>query len=420
MKITILSVGTRGDVQPYIALGLGCRAVGHEVHIAAASNFEEFVRSCGLGYTRLEANFRELMETSLVQELMTSRNPLKSYRETRKLIHYILERFAADSWKACQNSDAIVFSSIAVTGYSVAEKLGLPSCWAPLQPMSRTRAFPSVVSPIRSSQNGTLNWFTHILEEQATWQPSRNFINQWRRDFLGLKPYPFSGPYDLLEKKHFPIIYGYSPTILPKPSDWGDWIHVSGYWFLDHPAEWQPPAGLVNFIQAGKPPIYVGFGSMNSHEAKELTQLVIEAVTLAKERAVFATGWGSLADVTLPDTIYKVDSIPHDWLFPQMAAAVHHGGAGTTAATLRAGIPSLIIPHIMDQPFWGQRVFDLGVGPRPLPRKKVTAERLAKAIAMTRNDKDMKRRARTLAKQICAENGVARAVELMSSYLSIQ
>jgi len=417
MKITILSVGTRGDVQPYIALGLGLRAVGHDVQIATPSNFEEFVRSSGLGYTRLEANFRELMETSLMQEMMTSHNPLKSYRETRKLIHYILECFAADSWKACQNSDAIIFSTIAVTGYSVAEKLGLPSCWAPLQPMSRTRAFPSVVSPIQSSQNGTLNWFTHILEEQATWQPARNFINQWRSDFLGLKPFPFSGPYDLLEKKHFPIIYGYSPTILPKPSDWGDWIHVSGYWFLYHPAEWQPPAELVNFIQAGKPPIYVGFGSMNSREARELTQIVIDAVTLAKERAVFATGWGSLADVTLPDTIYKVDTIPHDWLFPQLSAAVHHGGAGTIAAAIRAGIPSIIVPHITDQMFWGKQAFDLGVGTQPIQRKKITAKNLADSIRAVINDKEMRQRAIVLGKHINAEDGVSKAVELISRHL---
>ena len=222
MKITILSVGTRGDVQPYIALGLGLQAVGHDVQIAAASNFEQFVRDYGLSYTRLEGSFRELMEADAMQQFVTSRNPIRVYREMTKMLRHILECFAADSWKACQNSDAIIFSSIAVTGYSVAEKLGIPSCWAPLQPMSRTRAFPSTLSTNRNNRNETLNWLTHIIEEQTTWQPSRDFINHWRKDFLGLKPYPFSGPFDLLEKKHFPIIYGYSPTVLPKPSDWGD------------------------------------------------------------------------------------------------------------------------------------------------------------------------------------------------------
>jgi UDP:flavonoid glycosyltransferase YjiC (YdhE family) len=420
MKITILSVGTRGDVQPYIALGLGLRAAGNDVRIAAASNFEQFVREYGLEYAQLEGNFRELMETDTMQQLMARHNPIHAYHEITMMLRHILESFAADSWKVCQDTDAVIFSTVAVTGYHVAEKLNIPSCWAPLQPINRTRSFPSVIFPMSNNRNGMINWFTHIAEEQLAWQPSRRFINAWRRDTLGLEPLPLIGPNSFLEKRHYPVIYGYSPTVLPKPSDWGDWIHVSGYWFLDHPKDWQPPTGLVNFIKAGKPPIYIGFGSMNNREAKKMTQIIVDAVTLGKERAVLATGWGSLADVNLPDTIYKVDAIPHDWLFPQMAAAVHHGGAGTTAAALRAGIPSVIIPHIMDQTFWGQRVFDLGVGPQPLPRKKVTVERLAKAIAMTRNDKDMKRQASTLAKQICAENGVARAVELMSSYLSIQ
>ncbi len=419
MRITILAVGTRGDVQPYIALGLGLRAAGHDVRVAAASNFESFVRTYGLDYARLEGNFRELMGADAMQQFMARRNPVHVYREMTKLLRHILECFATDSWNACQDADAVIFSTIAVTGYHVAEKLDIPSCWAPLQPMSRTRAFPSVIVPIGNDRNGTLNWLTHIFEEQIAWQPSRDFINRWRKDFLGLKPCPFSGPYALLEKKHYPIIYGYSPTVLPKPSDWGDWIHVSGYWFLDHHEPWQPPAALVNFIDAGTPPVYVGFGSMNNREAGKLTKVVVDAVTTAKQRAVLATGWGSLHDVDLPDTIFKVDAIPHDWLFPQMAVAIHHGGAGTTAAALRAGIPSITIPQIMDQPFWGQRVFNLGAGARPIPRKHVTAERLARTITMTVKDKDMQQRAATLGKHIRTENGITRAVELIAHYLSI-
>lgn len=420
MKITILAVGTRGDVQPYIALGLGLRAAGHAIRIAAASNFEQFIRSYGLEYVRLEGNFRELMEADTMQQFMARRNPVHVYREMTQMLRHILECFAADSWQACQNADAVIFSTIAVTGYHVAEKLGIPSCWAPLQPISRTRAFPSVIFPISDHRSGTLNWLTHLMEEQLTWQPSRNFVNQWRKDFLGLKPYPFSGPNALLEKKHYPIVYGYSPTVLPKPADWGDWIHVVGYWFLERPANWQPPTDLVDFINAGKPPVYIGFGSMNNREAIDMTRVVVEAVTLAKARAVLATGWGSLVAANLPDTIYQVDAIPHDWLFPQMAAAVHHGGAGTTAAALRAGIPSVTIPHFMDQPFWGRRVFDLGVGPQPLQRKRLTAERLAQTITMTINDQAMKQRATALADQINAEDGIAKAVELMTRYLSDQ
>jgi sterol 3beta-glucosyltransferase len=419
MKITILAVGTRGDVQPYIALGLGLRAAGNEVRMAGPSNYASFIRGYGLEYARLEGNFREMMETDTIQMMMAKGNPLHAYREMTEMIRRVLECFAADAWKACQGADAVIFSSLGVTGYHIAEKLGIPSCWALLQPMSRTHAFPSVIMPVGRFRSGTLNWFTHIIEDQMSWQPARSFINRWRRDFLGLEPMPFFGPKALLEKRHYPMIYGYSPTVLPKPPDWGDWIHVSGYWFLDRPTDWQPPAGLVDFIKSDKPPIYIGFGSMNNREAGTMTQIVVDAVQLARQRAVLATGWGSLTDIDLPDTIYKVDAIPHDWLFPQIAAAVHHGGAGTTAAALRAGIPNIIIPYVMDQLFWGQRVFELGAGPQPIPRKQMTAELLANIMTRIVNNKDMKQGAAALAEKINAEDGVAKAVELMTQYLFI-
>ncbi len=416
MRITILAVGTRGDVQPYIALGLGLKEAGHDVHVASPSNFEQFILSYGLRYERLEGNFRELMESDTMQALASSRNPIQAYREMTKALRHVLECFTADSWKACQRSDGIIFSSIAVTGYSVAEKLGVPSCWAPLQPMSRTRAFPSTIFAGKNHNNEMLNWISHIIEDQLTWQPSRKFINEWRQNVLGLRPYPFLGPFDLLDKKRFPIIYGYSPSVLPKPREWRDWIHVTGYWFLNHSSEWQASEALRGFLEAGPSPIYVGFGSMNNRDAAAMTRLVVEAITQANVRAILTTGWNSLAEVDLPDSIYKIDSIPHDWLFPRTSAIVHHGGAGTTAAGLRAGIPGLIIPHMMDQPFWGQRVFDMGVGPKPIPRKHLTARNVAYAISTMVNNEAMQKQAALLGNQIRAEDGIANAVELIEHY----
>lgn len=418
MKITILAVGTRGDVQPYIALGLGLQNAGHEIRLAGSSNFETFIGEYGLEYARLEGNFREMMEMDAVQMIMEKGNPLLAYREMNAMIQHILECFAADSWQVCQGTDAVIFSTLGVTGYHVAEKLGVPSCWALLQPMSRTRVFPNMVIPVGKYKSGTLNWFSHLIGEQTVWQPARRFINQWRKESLGLKPMPFWGPNGLLIKQHFPMIYGYSPLVLPKPADWGDWLHVTGYWFLDHPDGWQPPAELVGFIGAGKPPVYIGFGSMNNRDAGEMMQIVVEAIQISEQRAIIAAGWGDMVNIDLPDSIYMVDEVPHDWLFPQMSAAVHHGGAGTVAAALRAGIPSIIIPYCMDQPFWGQRVFELGVGHQPIQRAQLNAQLLAAAIAKTVNNREMKESAATLAEKINAEDGVNRAVELITHYLS--
>ena len=333
-----------------------------------------------------------------------------------KALRDAFQRFAYDSWAAGQGSDAIIFSPIAVSGYGVAEKMRVPSFWAPLQPMSRTREFPSYFLATRNL-GGQLNWLTHLVEEQLIWQPFRRFVNQWRRETLGLKPFPFTGPFDHIEKTRLPTLYGYSPAVLLKPSDWGDWLHVTGYWFLDQAADWQPPTALIDYIQSGPPPIYIGFGSMSNRQPKQVTELVVKSLAIAKQRGILATGWGGLGDMNLPDTIFKIDAIPHDWLFPRMAAVVHHGGAGTTSAGLRAGVPSIVVAFTGAQPVWAPRGYEFGVGPQPLPRPQLTAALLAHAVPQAVSDKDLRTRAAALGECIRAEDGVARAVEAFEKHV---
>ncbi|MCP4593378.1 MAG: glycosyltransferase family 1 protein, partial [bacterium] len=155
----------------------------------------------------------------------------------------------------------------------------------------------------------------------------------------------------------------------PKPSDWGEQAHVTGYWFLDHVSDWQPPADLVRFLESGPPPVYVGFGSMMSRRAEQTTRITLDALKQSGQRGLIATGWGALSQSDLPDEVFLIESVPHDWLFPRTAAVVHHGGAGTTGAGLRAGVPGIVVPFGGDQPFWARRVEALGVGPAPIPRK---------------------------------------------------
>jgi sterol 3beta-glucosyltransferase len=205
--------------------------------------------------------------------------------------------------------------------------------------------------------------------------------------------------------------------VLPKPPEWGDWIHITGYWFLDHPPEWRPSAGLVDFLRSGPPPVYVGFGSMNNRNPEEVTGLALKALARARQRGLLLTGWGGLSQSDLPDDVFKIETIPHDWLFPQMAAVVHHGGIGTLAAGLRAGVPSIVVPYFSDQPFWGQRVAALGVGPPPIPRQSLTAGHLAAAIQLAVGDPGIRARAAALGEKIRAENGVARAVEAFHRHL---
>jgi UDP:flavonoid glycosyltransferase YjiC (YdhE family) len=230
---------------------------------------------------------------------------------------------------------------------------------------------------------------------------------------LGLPPAPFWGPFNADCLQHNPILYGYSPSVIPKPSDWDEDTHVTGYWFLDPADDWTPPAALMEFLQAGPPPIYVGFGSMSSRKPEQTADLILEALAQAKQRGIILPGWGGLRKANLPDTVFMVDSIPFAWLFLRVAAVVHHGGAGTTAAGLRAGVPSIVIPFFGDQFFWGQRVAELGVGPEPIPRKKLTVERLAQAIQEALTDQTMRQRAANLGSKIEAEDGIARAVAVV-------
>jgi UDP:flavonoid glycosyltransferase YjiC (YdhE family) len=215
-----------------------------------------------------------------------------------------------------------------------------------------------------------------------------------------------------------PYLYGYSPSVVPRPDDYPAWHHVSGYWFLDRDPSWSPPDTLVRFLEAGPKPISIGFGSMLGQDTEKLIDLAVRALQDSGQRAVLLGGWAVAGDLALPDSIFHIDAVPHDWLFPRMAAVVHHGGSGTTAAGLRAGVPSIVVPFFGDQPYWGRRVHALGVGPRPIQRKSLTVSKLAEAITMAVEDEGLRQNAAELGERIQAEDGVQSAVDFVSSTLS--
>lgn len=419
MHITILALGTRGDVQPYIALGLGLKATGHQVIIASLDIFEDFVASKGLDFVSLGSISEKFKEDSQKKNNNNSTrfHGLWGRINWWSLFGSSIENLINTTYEVCQETEVIIYSRLCLPGYHIAEKLSIPCYAAYTNPLTPTRIFPNPLFTSNFNLDGTLNWLTHIVEEQFCWQFIKQKINQWRMETLNLSPIPITGVYRHQRQAKIPTLHCYSPSILPKPSDWQDWAYITGYWFLDRPANWQPPQELVDFIKGGSPPIYIGFGSMNDTNPEALTKLVLDALTESGQRGILLTGWGALTNADLPDNVLKIDSVPHDWLFPQMAAVVHHGGAGTTSAGLRAGVPSIIIPFFADQPFWGQRVADLGVGTQPIPRQELTADKLADAIKTVVSDETMKERARILAEKIAAENGVQKAVEIINSYL---
>lgn len=415
MQITIIAGGSRGDIQPYVALGTGLKEAGHRVRVLAPQDYQDLVTAYDLEFFDMGGGVK-MMAQSQIQDIVEQGNILKILAVTGKGAQQLAVQSAITGLVACQGSDLILagFAGLSI-GLALAEKLGIPFLPAHLMPFTPTREFPSVLTPqLPQSRFTTLaNGMSHRFAQQMMWQMLRSADNRARAQVLKMTPAPFWGPFASLQRESQPIIYGYSPQVIPAPADWPDSIHVTGYWFLDPPAGWEPPSDLVDFLEAGPPPVYVGFGSMLSRKPEETTDLVLQALARTSQRAVLSSGWGGLKKGKLPETVLLVGSIPHSWLFPRMAAVVHHGGAGTTGAGLRAGMPSIIIPFFGDQPFWGQRVYALGVGPKPIPRRRLTVENLADAIQRAVSDMAIRANASHLGERIRAEDGIARAVSII-------
>ena len=415
MRIAIIASGSRGDVQPYVALGKGLQEAGHEIRLVTHEDFQTLVQSHGLAFWPVKGSVQEIAQSPEMRERIEKGKFLALLALMAKAAERGAVHLAEGGLAACQDID-LVLAGIGglYIGLALAQKFGIPLLQAHYAPFTPTRAFPSVLFPTLPPWfGGSLYRLSHHLFRQIMWQSFRSADKMARQRVLGLPPAPFWGPYHAAPIRDMPILYGYSPSVLPPPPDWGDSTHVTGYWFLDETEAWTPPPALVEFLQAGPPPVYVGFGSMSQRKPEEIANLVLRALARADQRAILLSGWSGLQEIAAPDTVYVIDSVPHAWLFPRVAAVVHHGGAGTTAAGLRAGVPSVVIPFFGDQPFWGQRVAQLGVGPVPIPRKKLTVERLARAIHQAVTDPEMRQRAVRLGASIRAEDGIARAVTVV-------
>lgn len=420
MRITILTVGSRGDVEPYVALGVGLQTAGHTVRLATHSHFDAFVRNRGLGFMPVEGDPLAILENETGQRWLESgRNPYAFVRRMLDAIRPIAWQILNDYWKACQDADLILYSVLAaVAANSISEKLRLPAYPAYLQHVHPTRSYPSPMAMPLLRLGGIYNRLTYPLGEQFIWHLVRPLINQWREQNLALPRFSWKSPLQKILKRRALCLYGFSPAVLPKPPDWGDDVHITGYWFIRKPEDWQPPARLIDFLDSGPPPVSIGFGSMTGRKPEELTEIALGALAKSRHRGVLLTGWGGLSEADLPDDVFKIESAPHDWLFPRMSAVVHHGGTGTTAAGLRAGIPSIVVPFFGDQPFWGWRVTELGVGPKPIPRKRLSIGRLAAAITEATSSTEMQHRAAALGEKIQVEDGVAQAVATIDRHLA--
>ena len=430
MRITIITAGSRGDVQPYVALGLGLKEAGYEVTLAAPATFEGLVRERGLGFYPISLDPLVAVRRQLEKG---DANLFEFAWRTRGILAPVMREDLRAYMEACREAEAIIYTPVGFLGYRIAAELGVPNVGATYGPLlNPTRAYPCSFVPVpsgrlevlakgdnmsgslgerlRKSVRGAYNRLSYPPSQQLLWQFLRGPVNDALRGG-GLSPFPFRGPFEELSRARGPVLNGWSRHVLPHPPDWDSRLEVTGYWFLDRPEDWRPPPGLADFIEAGSPPVSIGFGSMTGGGAEELTDTVVRALRLVGRRGVLVSGFGGFSNADLPDELFKVEEVHHDWLFPRVAAAVHHGGAGTTAASLRAGTPTVVVPFFADQSFWGARVAGLGVGPPPIPRARLSAERLTEAIRQATTDAEMIERARSLGEKIRAEDGVKRAVD---------
>ncbi|EAU92646.2 UDP-glucose:sterol glycosyltransferase [Coprinopsis cinerea okayama7 len=407
LHFTFLTIGSRGDVQPYIALAKGLIADGHKVRIATHGEFQEWIESYGIEYGCVGGDPAELMRICVENGMFT----VSFLKETLQKFRGWLDDLLQTSWEACQGTDILIESPSAMGGYHIAEALGIPYFRAFTMTWSRTRAYPHAFAVPERKMGGSYNYMSYVMFDQVFWRATAGQINRWRRHTLGLG----ATSLDRMEPHKIPFLYNFSPTVVPPPLDWPEWIRITGYWFLDDAdvgsKKWTPPDSLVEFIdnahQSGKKVVYIGFGSIVVSDPRSMTKCVIDAVVQSGVHAILSKGWSDrlhvkLADASepeepLPPQIYPITSAPHDWLFARIDAACHHGGAGTTGASLRAGVPTIIHPFFGDQFFWADRVEALGVGTGV---RKLTVSALKDALVSATTDQKQIDRAKLVGEQI--------------------
>jgi len=367
MRISIFATGSRGDIVPYVALGSGLCGRGHQVRLVSFADAARWVEGTPIEFFPIAADFGRFMNSELGKTMVATQNDLVGHvRAIAKFSEALAQ--STGYWesyeKACEKTDLIIYSVNAPQGFHLAEKFNIPAMGATYLPvLTPTGDFASPMWPVDVHLGRHFNLLTHKIVEQFMWRPFRRMMNQWRTSVLNLPPMSWHGPFQAMRRS--PILYGASPLIIPKPKDWGESVHVTGFWHPHKPFGWLPPPALEQFLNSGPKPVYIGFGSMVDRSPRELATLAIEALSQTGQRGILAMDEKALNGLKVPNTIFLIPDAPHDWLFPRVSVVVHHAGAGTTASALKAGIPSIPVPFFSDQPFWARRLQWAKVSPPP-------------------------------------------------------
>jgi UDP:flavonoid glycosyltransferase YjiC (YdhE family) len=429
-RIAITTIGTLGDVQPFVALALTLRRRGYDVVVATSDDFEPFITGYGIEFASLGGDVQAFLRQSQFDSAMTKNVVLHApglLRDGQK----ILKEASRRAWLMAQNADAIVFQNNTSFSLDIAEARGIPAIITAFQPLSPTNEFPYFeygLDPIdpqlyRFSRepfgkspaiDPVINKLSYAVQkvQQAYWDLPRDRL----RRTLGLKPKKKTMfPANL--RGGIPVLHAYSASISPAPGDWTDNNIITGFWRLDDSRGWKPSPAFEEFLGKGEPPVYLGFGSM-SFGAQRNTEIITRALRLWGGRAVIGKGWGGVKEEALPESVFVIDRAPHNELFKHMKAVVHHGGAGTTHTGLYAGRPSFAVPQFFDQPYWGRLIYELGVGPQPVRLRKLTPQILAGALDDLTGTPSYARAAEALSEKLKLEDGTNLAVDVIEETIA--
>lgn len=414
MHISIFVYGTWGDIRPHVVLGMALQKAGHEVQVVASPGYEQWVRGRNLGFYPLTADVNtfarenaDIMDEGFIRQLQILRTRIAP----------IFTQMGLEVMEATRSSDVLMtveFGASLLLDVIKANKLK-PIFINPA-PINPTRASNTVLpaKPGWFPFEGWYNRLGYTVLRQSGWRALAGGRNPLAQQ-LGLLKSGYKDFRAMVDTA--PALTTVSKHVFQRPADWHDQWQVTGFLF-DDDSDWSPPQELTDFLEVGEAPVYIGFGSMPDPNPSTTTRTLLDAVRRTGKRAIILTGWAGFGADDVPEDVYMLKYAPHSWLFPKMAAVVHHGGSGTTASGMRAGVPTVVVPHQGDQGFWGRTVQALGVGTAPIPRKKLTEDNLAAAITEATGNRTMRANARALGEKIQQEDGLAEAVKWVERFLT--
>lgn len=407
MKITMLSIGSVGDVRPYIILGKELKSRNHSVTIAVFPQFKKIVQEAGLRFFSLDGDSESMMNAIMQPDT----NGISYFPRLVKNMKSHIDDLIQSMVDSCSDADAMICNFFGTLYYSIAELNTIPCIQTHFFPMDPTGEIP--MSSVRNQHLGRYgNLASYKIGYMSMSLIERYFLADWRMDHHLMKRKIATRPDYTVGDHPIPVIYAISPCVFPRPQEWSQEIHMSGFWFEKNPAAWTPSAEIEAFLENGAKPIYIGFGSMSAGDMNKLLTIVLRSVRTTGVRAVINLGKTGRKFKSNQHILF-LNEVPHDWLFPRVAAVIHHGGAGTTAAGLRYGRPTLIIPFAGDQPFWGDQIRKKRCGPKPIPRKNLSVRKLAAGILDLLSNPDYAKNAADIAEALEKENGIQTAADII-------